>query len=1129
MTRRDKHFPRPGKQPPARPAPNSASSKVDPLLQTALSHHQAGRLAEAEAFYRQVLELSPTHAIALHYLGVIAYQVGNYPIALQLMNNAIAINANYAEAFANRGITLHAMREYQAAVESYDNAIRLKPDFVEALNNRGNSLYFVRRFQDSIESCNRAIALKPDYAEAYNNRGNALQALEQHQAAVESYDRAIALNRNYADAYSNRGNALQSINLGKADPSKRDSTGRDLVFYCGRTTEIWNPEIARTAGIGGSEEAVIWLSRLLHKRGWNVTVYANCGEQPQDYDGVTWNPYWMWNYRDKQNVTILWRYPHLAQYEINSDQIIVDLHDVIPESEFSPDRLEKIDKIFVKSRFHRSLFPDVPDDKFVIASNGIETAAFESACVRDPMLLINTSSADRSLEAFLDCFEEIRKQVPEAKAQWVYGWGVWDAVNAIDPRKMEWKARMQQRMQQLGVAELGRISHSEVARLYHQANIFAYPSEMAEIDCISLSKAMAAGAIPITTDFAALGEKSGHGGVFLHSNKTKDNWTLPGQFTFEMTAPEQKAQFVREAVNLLQNPPTEQQREPMRQWARATFDWNSIAQSWDKALTPPGSDQSALASHDKAIQLNPNNPQAHNNRGSALQSLHQYQAALESYDRAIQLDPAYAEAHANRANALMALKQYEPALESFNRVLELQPDVEYLRSLRLYMRRQICDWENAHQDLSDLESAIERGEKAALPFATLALTNSPTLQRRAAEIYALDKYRATNAIAAPNHPRHDRIRIGYFSADYYNHATSYLMSELFERHDRGKFEVLGFSFGPNISDEMSKRVSASMDRFLDVRSMPDRDIAQLSRELEVDIAIDLKGYTQDHRAGIFNHRAAPIQVSYVGYPGTMGASFMDYLIADPTLIPESSRTHYSEKIIYLPDSYQPNDSRRPVAATAPTRTGERLPESAFVFCCFNNTYKITPAIFDIWMRILARVPGSVLWLLDGDPASTANLRTQAQLRGIDPARLVFARPLPLADHLARHALADLFLDTSPYNAHTTASDALWTGLPVLTCLGETFAGRVAASLVNAVGLPELITSTWPDYEELAVALAQDPQRHQSLRSRLHAARNTAPLFDTPAYTRHLEAAYIAILDRHHAGLPPDHIHVPRLA
>jgi predicted O-linked N-acetylglucosamine transferase (SPINDLY family) len=1128
LTRRDKHFPRLGKQAPGRPAPNPASSKVDPLLQTAISHHQAGQLAEAEAVYRQILQADPGHAVALHLLGLIAYQVRQYPTAIQLIDEAIRIDPGYADAYANRGITLHAMHQYQPAVESYDRAIALRPNSPDACNNRANALYALGQYLLALQSCDQAIAFRPDFPEAHNNRGNALHALGQDQAALESYDKAIALNPDYADAYSNRGNVLLALNLGNVNFSKKDSTGRDLVFYCGRTTEIWNPQIAAAKGIGGSEEAVIWLSRLLHQRGWNVTVYADCGNREHTYDGVAWKPYWLWNYRDKQNVTILWRYPHLAQYEINSHQVILDLHDVIPEAEFSPDRLQRIDKIFVKSHFHRSLFPDVPDDKFVITPNGIETAAFESASTRDPMLLVNTSSADRSLEAFLDCFEEIKKEVPEAQAQWAYGWGVWNVVNAIYPDRMEWKARMQQRMQQLGVVERGRISHSEVAALYLTANIFAYPSEMAEIDCISLSKAMAAGAIPITTDFAAQGEKSGHGGVFLHSNKTKDDWTLPGQFTFEMTAPEQKAQFVREAVKLLQNPPTEQQREPMRQWARAAFDWNAVAQAWDEALAAPGPDQSGMASHDKAVQLNPSSPEAHNNRGSALHSLLQYQAALESYDRAILLNPAYADAHANRANALMALKQYQPALESFDRALQLQPDFEYLRGMRLYMKQQLCDWENADEDRRDLESAIERGERAALPFATLALTGSPALQRRAAEIYTLDKYRASSNPAATQ-PKHDRIRIGYFSADYYNHATSYLMSELFERHDRSKFEVLGFSFGPNISDEMSKRVSASMDRFLDVRAMPDRDIAELSRELEVDIAIDLKGFTRDHRAGIFSHRAAPIQVSYVGYPGTMGAGFMDYLIADPTLIPDSHRAYYSEKIITLPDSYQPNDSRRPVAATAPTRAADRLPESAFVFCCFNNAYKITPAIFDIWMRILARVSGSVLWLLEPGAAAAANLRKEAARRNIAPDRLIFARPLPLADHLARHALADLFLDTSPYNAHTTASDALWTGLSVLTCLGDTFAGRVAASLLNAAGLPELVTSAWPDYEELAVALAHDPQRHAALRTRLHAARSVAPLFDTPAYTRHLEAAYTAIYQRHQAGLPPDHTHCPRRA
>jgi predicted O-linked N-acetylglucosamine transferase (SPINDLY family) len=329
-------------------------------------------------------------------------------------------------------------------------------------------------------------------------------------------------------------------------------------------------------------------------------------------------------------------------------------------------------------------------------------------------------------------------------------------------------------------------------------------------------------------------------------------------------------------------------------------------------------------------------------------------------------------------------------------------------------------------------------------------------------------------------------------------------------------------------DEMSKRVSAGMDRFLDIRSMPDREVAQLSRKLEVDIAVDLKGFTREARSGIFAERAAPIQVNYLGYPGTMGADYIDYLIADHTLIPEASQCHYSEKIVYLPDSYQVNDSQRPISAKPCTRADEGLPESAFVFCCFNHAYKITPAVFDIWMQILRRVEGSVLWFLENNPWAVVNLRKEAARRGISPERLVFAKRLPLAEHLARQKLADLFLDTSPYNAHTTASDALWGGLPVLTCMSESFASRVGASLLRAINLPELVTESHMEFEQLAVELAHDAQRCHALRQRLQQNRMTAPLFNTQAYTRHLEAAYSAMVERYQAGLPPEHIQIARL-
>jgi predicted O-linked N-acetylglucosamine transferase (SPINDLY family) len=1120
MRKKHNHPPR-QKQPPA-------TNGAEPLanLQQAIADHQAGRLPEAEAGYRQVLAAEPNNPVAMHLLGVIAYQVQQYALALQLIDGALQANPQYADAHANRGMVLHAMRQYAAAIESYAIAIALNPNSADAYNNRGNSLHSLKEDLAAVESCDRAIALRPDYPEAWNNRGVALQALKRYTEAVASFDKAIQLKPNYADAYSNRGNALQAINLDAKSFDKRDATGRDLVFYCGPVTEVWNPEIARTHGIGGSEEAVIWLSRLLHHRGWNVTVYANCGLEERVYDGVRWRPYWMWNYRDRQDITILWRGPHLADNEINSGKIILDMHDVIPESELSPDRVAKIDKIFVKSNFHRSLFPSVPDDKFAIVPNGIDAELFEHTGDRDPHLLINTSSADRSIEAFLDCFALIKQQVPAATAQWAYGWGMWDVTNASSPQKMAWKAAIQARMRELGVTERGRLSHTEVAALYHRAAIFAYPSEMAEIDCISLSKAMAAGAIPITTDFAAMGEKAGHGGVFLHSNKTKDDWTQPGQFHFEITDPAQKAQFIAEAVKLLRNPPGEEERESMRQWARSTFEWNSVADAWHRLLIGPTQQQAALEDYEKALALNPNLAEAHNNRGSTLHSLFDYSAALASYDNAINIKPDYADAHNNRANALLALKNFPAALASFERALAIQPDFEYLRGMRLYLKRLLCDWSDSESETAQLEAAILNDERAALPFATLALVDSPALQRHAAETYTREKYPLRTRLSGiPPHAPHQNIRIGYFSADFYNHATSYLMAELFEHHDRSRFELIGFSFGPPATDEMGRRVSAAMDRFLDVRTMSDSGIAQLSRSLEVDIAIDLKGYTRDFRAGIFAERAAPIQVSYVAYPGTIGATYIDYLIADRTIIPDDLRQHYTEKIVALPGSYQPNDSRRRGSATPATRAAEHLPQSAFVFCCFNNAYKITPGVFDSWMRILMRVDDSVLWLLEENAATSTNLRTEASRRGVSPERILFAQPVALPEHLARLSLADLFLDTLPYNAHTTASDALWAGLPVLTRIGETFAGRVAASLLRAVDLPELVTSTPREFEDLAVNLAHDHQRLQTIRARLRSGRSTAPLFDTATYTRHLEAAYIAMYWRHTAGLAPDHLNI----
>jgi predicted O-linked N-acetylglucosamine transferase (SPINDLY family) len=533
----------------------------------------------------------------------------------------------------------------------------------------------------------------------------------------------------------------------------------------------------------------------------------------------------------------------------------------------------------------------------------------------------------------------------------------------------------------------------------------------------------------------------------------------------------------------------------------------------------------AIESYDKAIAIRANTMEAHFNRGLALHALKRRQSAIESYNRAIALRPDLADAYYNRGLALDELKQYEAAIESFDKAYAIKPDFEFLYGKRLNAQMAVCSWNTVEAQISHLVMKIRQNQKVTSPFAIIALSDSLPLQRQVAEAFVKHHHPVNFEFGSiPKRPRGQKIRLGYFSADFHNHATAYLMADLFEKHDRDKFELVAFSFGTVSNDEMQQRIRAAFDRFEEVRNQTVKEIAQLARGIGIDIAIDLKGFTQDARVGIFCYRVAPVQVNYLGYPGTMGADYMDYLIADKILIPEVSQVHYSEKIIYLPNSYQVN-AKRKISDKLFTRAELGLPESGFVFCCFNNNYKITPRGFDGWMRILSRVDGSVLWLLEDSPTAASNLRKEAQLRGVSPERLVFAQRMPLPEHLARHRAADLFIDTLPCNAHTTASDALWAGLPVLTCTGEAFASRVAASLLNAIGLPELITTTQEDYEALAVELATNTQRFKSIKQKLERNRLTTPLFDTKLFTQHIEEAYAQMIERYHANLAPQHIFI----
>lgn len=528
----------------------------------------------------------------------------------------------------------------------------------------------------------------------------------------------------------------------------------------------------------------------------------------------------------------------------------------------------------------------------------------------------------------------------------------------------------------------------------------------------------------------------------------------------------------------------------------------------------------ALASYDHAIELKPDDSEVYLNRGGILQELGRHEDAITSFDRAIFLNPDVAEAFRARGFSLLILGRYEMAIGSFDQAFALKPDEKYLRGYRRYAQMQVCDWSNFTADMERLAEDLQARKPVSAPFPVLALVDSPMLHRLAAEIWVGEECPPDDRLGAiPVQSVSGKIRVGYFSADFRNHPVSHLTAELFETHDRSRFEIIAFAFGPNVQDAVRERLENSFDQFIDVSEQSDWSVAETARRLKLDIAVDLGGFTEKARPKVFAMRTAPIQMSYIGYLGTMGAPYMDYLLADPMIIPPDQQQHYLEKIVYLP-SYQANDSKRAMVERALTRAELGLPATGFIYSCFNSNYKITPGTFSMWMRILARVEGSCLFLYACNEVAEQNLHKEALARGIDRDRIVFGKFLATADYLARFRTMDLFLDTLPYNAGTTASDALWAGLPVLTLAGRGFAGRVAASLLTAIELPELIALTAAEYEETAVRLAVEPLQLQEIKRKLARNRLATPLFDTRTFTRHLEAAYVQVHERRRAGLPP---------
>lgn len=539
-----------------------------------------------------------------------------------------------------------------------------------------------------------------------------------------------------------------------------------------------------------------------------------------------------------------------------------------------------------------------------------------------------------------------------------------------------------------------------------------------------------------------------------------------------------------------------------------------------------GQQDEAIAAYKNSLKYDSAGFESYTNLGALLYKLHQSEKSILMLEQAIKINPNFADAHHNMGCTLSGVGRLEEAIQSHRKALACQPDF-WLTKFELCGLRQIaCDWPGLEMESAECLQAIYEHSIKVAPFRVLPLTSDPQVQLRHNRLHASDQ-KAAKALTYHDYPlldvdRDDRkVRIGYLSSDFHEHAVCMLISELLERHDHDRFEIFGFCYGKDDGSKIRARVISAFDKFIPIVAMSDYQSARLIRNEGIDILIDLKGFTGDARPSILAHRPAPVQVNFLGYPSTMGADYMDYIIGDPQVTPMRHQPNFDEAIVQLPQCYMPNDTKRKIAEKTPTRKEHGLPEEGFVFCSFNNSYKITGEMFSIWMGLLKQVEGSVLWLFEANKLGKVNLQREALACGIDPARLVFAAKLPkLEDHLARYRLADIFLDSIPYNAHTTANDALWAGLPVLTCTGESFASRVAGSLLHAIGLPELAMDTLEEYEAMALKLAKDTSLLEELRSRLETNRLSAPLFDIETYTQDIEAAFLQMVKTYREGQPP---------
>ena len=534
--------------------------------------------------------------------------------------------------------------------------------------------------------------------------------------------------------------------------------------------------------------------------------------------------------------------------------------------------------------------------------------------------------------------------------------------------------------------------------------------------------------------------------------------------------------------------------------------------------------EEAIKNYDLAINLNPKLAEVYNNKGNALKEIRKFEEAIKNYDLAINLNPNFAEAYFNTATALQDIKNFEKAVLYFEKALLLDKEIPFCKGYLLHAKMLCCNWSGLNELYKEIYNDVEKNRYSATPFGYQAICDDESNLQKCAQLYSSKRFpEIKNNLFSKKVSKNKKIKIGYLCGEFREQATSILMTEVWEKHNKEDFEIIAFDSGWDDKSLRRNRIINAFDKFIDISKVSDLDAAKIIYKEQIDILINLNGFFGTGRPVVFSYRPAGIQINYLGFPGTIGSKYIDYILCDQTVVPPESKKFYNEKIIYLPDSYQANDTKRNISDKKFLREELSLPKESFVFCCFNNNYKITPNMFDVWARLLKKIDNSVLWLIDGNSEATENLKKEAKIRNIDVSRLIFAKRMKLEDHLARHKNADLFLDTLPYNAHTTASDSLWAGLPVLTCLGKAFPGRVAASLLKSLDLPELITYSENEYISKAEELALNPEKLTLIKNKLDTNKFSQPLFNTELFCRNLESAFKIIFEKYSLGLETEDI------